>query len=894
MPPVPLLERMLLRLIRGHGAEFVVGDVLEGYAHDLASGRTAAEARRRLLRQTVVTVVRWWAGAHRGAFPGVRGQGGGGGMSAWLTDIRLSLRSLGRRVGFATSVVVTLGLGIGATSTIYSVVDTVLLRPLPYEDAGRMVLVGNTFPDREWADPDQGLQHLAGVSVLNWQEYRQRMGSLEHLEAMEAISVALPDRGDGPELAPAARISPGLLELFGVTPVLGRTFLPEDLRAGSPEVVLVSHGTWIRRFGGDPSIVGRALGGPGGGGTVIGVLPGDFSLPEVMAGTPPEFWQPLQPDSPRYANRGMRSLVLVGRLASGATIDQVRIEGDAVAGQVAAAFPEGNVFPDGQRFGLGANDLKDATVGGSRRILLLFLGASGLLLMIAVLNAATLLLARALERARELGVRSALGAGRQALVRLLLTESLLLALGGGALGALLAYGGVELVHRFGPSSLPRLDEIAVDGRILAVTALTAITAGLLAGLLPALGHARRSPGVYLQGGRTTTSGGIRMRNMLVVAQVAVAVVMLSAGGLLLNSFMHLRAVDPGFDPAGLLTLRMDTKRPGVEASPAWQDWDAVLAEVSTVPGVVAVAGTSNPPFQSPFWAPWVRLPTEGVEVRESNAGYTITPGYFDLVGTRIVRGRDFGPQDGPDGARVAIVNESWVRTRLSGGEAIGQVLRFTDGEETLVEVVGVVEDVIQGRAQEGPLPAVYVPYTQTEWPFVQAVARLELPAASVVPEVRKALARFNPYIPPRDIRSMDERMAATRTDPRFQAMLISAFAVLALLLASAGLYGSLSHAVSRRRRELGIRMALGAARGRLVNTVVGQGLRLAGAGMVVGLVGAGVVTRLLESFLYGITPRDPWTYLSVVVTLGLVAGAASLVPARRATRVDPAEVLKAE
>jgi putative ABC transport system permease protein len=479
-------------------------------------------------------------------------------------------------------------------------------------------------------------------------------------------------------------------------------------------------------------------------------------------------------------------------------------------------------------------------------------------------------------------------------VRLLLTESLLLAVGGGVFGALLAYWGVDLVHRFGPSSIPRLEEIVVDARILAVTTLTAVAAGLLAGLVPALRHGRRPPGLFLRAGRSGTEGGVRLRSALVVAQVAVAVVMLSAGGLLLNSFIHLRAVDPGFDPQGLLTLRMDTKRPGADDVPPWQDWDAVLAEVGSVPGVAAVAGTSNPPFQSPFWAPWVRLPGEGAEARESIAGYTVTPGYFDVVGTRVLEGRDFGPGDGPAGPYVAIVNESWVRERLGGAEAIGQVLRFTDQDERMVTVVGVVEDVIQDRAQEGRLPAIYVPYTQTDWPFVQVMARLDVPPTMAVPEVRRALARFSPFVPPRDVRTMDERMAATRTDPRFQTLLITTFALLALLLASAGLYGSLSHAVSRRRHELGIRVALGAARSGLVTMVVGQGLRLSGVGLILGLVGAVSLTRLLATFLYGITPRDPLTYASVVVVLGVVAALASFVPARRATAVDPVEVLNAE
>jgi len=892
-PAVPWLDRVLLSLVRGEGSEFVVGDVLERYARDLSEGMTPRAARRRLRRQTLATLARWWTTRRARTTAEIATGGGGDGMRAWWRESRLSLRSLARRPGLAVAVLVTLGLGIGATSTIYSVVDAVLLRPLPYVDPGSLVLVGNTFPRREWDDEEAGLQHLAGVSVRNWEDYRSRMRSLSSLEALEYTNILLRDQGDGPELASAASVSSGFLDVLGVTPVLGRTFLPAEHLPGAPPVLLLSYGTWMRRFGGDPAVVGEAPAGVGGT-RVVGVLPRGFRVPRAVLSTEPDFWTPLRPADSRYESRGRRSLVLLGRLAPGVTLDQVRAEARDVAGAVARAFPEGNVFEGGEALGLGANDLKDATVGASRRILLLFLGAAGLLLLIAGLNAATLFLARTLERSRELGVRAALGAGRGTLIRHLLTESVLLALGGGILGVGLAFAGVDLVHRYGPASIPRLEEITVDAHVLVVTSLTTVLAGLLVGLVPALRHAGRLPGGDLRAGRYGTERGARLRDGMVVAQVAVAVVMLSAGGLLLNSFVHLRSVDPGFDPRGLLTLRMDTKRPGAEEIPWWQDWDAVLAAVAGVPGVRAVAGTSNPPFQSPFWAPWVRLPDEGVEVRESLAGYAVTPGYFDVVGTRILEGRGFTAADGPDGPSVAVVNESWVRARLGGREAVGQRLRFTDDEERMVTVVGVVEDVIQDRAQEGRLPAVYVPYTQTEWPFVQVVARLDLPAATVVPAVRRALADFNPYVPPRDVRMMDERMAATRSDPRFQALLISSFAALALLIASAGLYGTLSHAVSRRRREMGIRVALGAARRGLVALVVGHGLRLAAAGLVLGLVGAMSVTRVLERFLYGVTPRDPVTYLSVVAVLGTVAALASFVPARRATAVDPVEVLDEE
>jgi predicted permease len=814
-------------------------------------------------------------------------------MGRWIDDVRVALRGLARRPGLAGAVVLTLGLGIGATSAIYSVVDAVLLRPLPYAGSERLVAVGNTFPGREWEDQVAGLQHLAGVSVLNWQAYRARLTTLTDLEALESTNVLIPDRGDGPDLASAGYVSNGLFTTLGVSPVLGRMFLPEEHSYGAPAVMMLSHGGWLRRFGGDPSVVGRS---PDGGAVVVGILPPGFEIPEAMLPGTPDFWMPLQPDSPRYESRGRRSLVLLARLASGATLEQARAEARAVAASVAEDYPDGNVYDNGDALGLGANSMKEATVGASRRVLLLFLSAAALLLLISALNAATLLLARTLERSRELSVRSALGAGRRSLVRLVLTEGLLLAVGGGVLGTALAFGGVQAVHQYGPASIPRMGEIALDGRALAAALVVTLAAGLLTGLLPALRHGRDTSAVSLHGGAggAGSVSGTRMRNMLVAGQVAVAVVLLSGAGLLMSSFVRLRTVDPGFDAEGLLSLRMDTKRPGSGGGEPWQDWDAVLTHVGAVPGVVAVAGTSNPPFQDPFWAPWVRLPDEGPDVREPTAGYSVTPGYFGVVGTDILKGRDFGPADGPEGPYVAIVNETWAARRLGGADPIGVRVRFTDEDERWVTVVGVVEDVIQGRTQEGRLPAVYVPYTQVDWPFIQVVARLDVPASAAVPGIRQALARFSPSIPPRDVRAMQERIAGTRSDSRFQMLLIGSFAILALLLASAGLYGSLSHSVSRRSRELGIRVALGAAGRGIVTLVVGQGMRVAGAGLALGLVGALAVSRVLESLLYGITPRDPGTYVGVAAVLTFVAALASFVPARRATRVDPVEVLKTE
>lgn len=827
-------------------------------------------------------------------------------MGAWMQDVRISWRNLARRPGFALTVVATLALGIGATSTIYSVVDAVLLRPLRYRDASTLVAVGNTFPRREWDDQGAGLQHLAGVSVANWLDYRGRVSGLDALAAVEPSSVLMPDRGNGPELVSAARISASFLATLGVAPVLGRDFAAEEHAPGSGAVALLSYGAWVRRFGGDPSVVGSRLGRGDSGAIIVGVLPRDFRAPELFFPSQPDFWLPLQPGDARYADRGRRSLYLVGRLAPGVTVEQAREEARRVAADVAREHPDGNVYPGGEALGLGLNDLRAATVGASRQILELFMGASGLLLLIACLNAATLLLARSLDRARELGVRAALGAGRRTLVRLVVSESLLLAVASGVVGTALAYAGVAAVHRFGPSSIPRLEEIGVDGRILGVTAALTVAVGIGVGLVPALRGGRRAMAAGLSQGQWGTQGrsGARLRAGLVSGQIALAVVLLSSAGLLSASVLHLRGVDPGFDPHGVVTFRMPLK--SAQPSQPWQDWDAVLERVAAIPGVQAVGGTSNVPFQSPYWSPWVRLPEQGEEVRESTAGYAVTPGYLQAVRTRLLAGRGFGPGDGPDGPWVALVNEAFVRQRLLGREGggpstdaamrgvLGQELRFTDEEERMVRVVGVVENVIQERAQEGPLPAIYVPYTQVPWPFVQVALRSGLPPSTVAGEVRKAMADLDPSVPVLDLRAMEARMAATRADPRFRSLLIGFFAALALLLASAGLYGSLAHVVSRRRRELGIRVALGAARRGVVALVVGQGIGIAAVGLVLGLAGSLAVSRLLSGFLYGVTPTDPLTYGAVVALLGGVAALASFVPARRATGVDPVEVLRSE
>jgi len=818
-------------------------------------------------------------------------------MGMWIQDLRIAARSLARRPGFSAGVALTLGLGIGATTTIFSVVDGVLLRALPFDEPATLVAVGATFPTREWADEGAGLQHLAGISLANFADYRERSRSFRALAGAEATNVLLPDLGAGPELAAAAAVSSEFFDILGVTPALGRTFLPDEHSVSASGVFLISHGAWQRRYAGDPDVLGRGMSGSEEGGVVVGVLPRDFRAPEHLFSAEPEFWMPLQPDNPRYADRGRRSLGVVGRLADGVSAATAREEARDIAAALAAEYPEDNVYADGTHLGIGVNGLHAQTVGTSGRTLRIFLGASGLLLLLAAMNAATLLLARALDRMRELGVRMALGAGRGRVVRLLMSEAALLTLAGGAVGVGFAYGGVRAFLRYAPSGIPRMETVSVDARVLALAAAVSIAAGLAAGLVPALRLSRGAEWARLAAtARSSPAPTSRLRTSLVGAQVAGAVVLLSGAGLLFTSFVRIVSVEPGFVPDGLISLNVGLKRPGAAEEPAWQGWDLVLDEVRSISGVVSVAGTSNPPFQDPFWAPRLLLPGDPPETqREGIAGFSVTPGYLETIGTRLLSGRGIERLDGPDAERIALVNETFVRTQLEGAEPLDVIVRHAEGgEEVPIRVVGVVEDVVQGAADQGPRSAIYVPYTQSEWPFVQVVLRTALPAEIVVPEVRQAIARFNPVVPPRDIRTMRDRMSASRTDPRFQAMLIGAFAGIALLLAAAGLYGSLSHAVGRRRREMGVRMALGARRRGVLGLVVREGLTVALGGLAVGLFSTLWATRVLTDLLFGVEPNDPLTLLGVALVLTGVSLLACLLPARRATAVDPVEVLRAE
>ena len=826
-----------------------------------------------------------------------------------MAGFRTGIRNLLRRPGLAVSTVLTIALGIAATTTIYSVVDGVVLRPLPYDDPSTLVVIGAVSPGAS-ADPETGIQDLATITSLDLDGLRERARSFETLAGMRAFRIQESGENGEEVFVPAARVTAEVFPLLGVGPALGRAFTPDEFVFTGPmsmisiPVVVISHGYWQRRYGGDPAVLGRTLeftfSGDGARPTIVGVLPEGFEPPETFfpRGELPEVYAPLV--LPRTAEQ-IAFLQGLGRLAPGATVEQARAEA-AVISQELAASATALRMPDGQNRVIGVNGLHADTIGTTGRTLWAFLAAAGLLLLLTGLNAATLLLARALDRRQELGVRVALGAGRGRVVRLLLAEAGVLSLMGGTIGVLLAYLGVGSFLRFAPPTIPRLSTVAVDERVLVVALVATIFTGVAAGLVPALGFLRRDAWEGLQtGARTASDPASRVRSVLVGAQLALAMIILCGAGLLFSSFMRIRSADPGFELGGLIVMSQARVGRVQITRSFYRRWDPVLAAQAAVPGVRSVAGASGVPFQAPTWAPRILLPGDEPDVvREGIAGYAITPGYLETMGIDVVNGRGFGTEDGPDAERVVLVNEEFVRTQVDGVDALGMIItRDAEGfgvapEPIPMRIVGVVEDVVQTRAEDGPRPAVYLPYTQapgqglTWW----SVMRTDRSAGELIPELRASLT--GTQYTPENVSTMADRVALTQITPRFQSMLIGAFALVALLLAAAGLHGSLAHTVRRRQRELGVRMALGADRSSVLRMVMRRGMRLSAIGLALGLLGSLAMSRVLASFLFDLQPWDPPTLLGVAVILLLVCAAACFGPARRATAVDPVKVLQAE
>jgi putative ABC transport system permease protein len=817
-----------------------------------------------------------------------RDERGVGTLERLAQDVRFAAREVQKRPAFAAAVIVTFGLGVGATTTMFSVVHGILLRPLAYPGAERLVQIGSTF----------GSVQVAAVSAPDALDLAARTKTMAAVAMARAQPVDLTGAGD-PERLIAASVSASFFDVLGVHPELGRGLSTDHDRPGSETVVILSRRLWQRRFGGDRAVLGHSLVLNGAPHTVIGVMPAGFAGPAAIDLQDADLWLPLGRLGDLLRNRDDASVSTIAKLSEGADLVAARAELDNLARAIALAQPG----RDGRR--LWANPLHAQTVGDSGRLLWLLFGAVTLVLLIACANVANLFLVRATERTREMAIRVALGAGRARIARQLLTESALFALSGGALGVALAYAGVALFRAAGPADLPRVADVAIDARVLAFAFGVSAVAGIACGLVPALDLLRPAPGDRLrhQTAQTTaTRPRLRLRYGLVVLQTAVALVLLAGAGLMAHSLVRLSFVDPGFQSGNVVWIDLTLpERNYAGAAPKLAFFDSILTHVRAMPGVEQAGGIQGRPLESgnavATMAPESRPPADAGNAPRFPYHGT-TPGYFDTLGIPRLDGRDFGPDDVATAPRVAIVSRAFAERFWPGERVVGQ--RFWMGrvapDAPLTTVVGVVEDVRQYGLAASPQPIVYRPVAQVPRGRLGLVVRHDGRAAAgvVLRDLRQVIRRLDRALPLDRAGTMDEQVRASLGEPRFRALALSIFSVTATALALVGLYGTLAWIVRARRRELGIRAALGASAGDLCRLVVGRGMVLTAIGIVLGLAGALAASRLLAQMVFGITPTDAATFASVAAGMALVSLAASWLPARRAAGIDPVRVLREE
>jgi putative ABC transport system permease protein len=824
-------------------------------------------------------------------------------------DLRYALRSLRTNAGFTLAAVLTLGLGIGAAAAVFTVVDGVLLRPLPYTNPSRLAML--------WISSaaSQGGGELPLSSGL-YIEARDAVKGLSTMAAFRSWPFVLSGESNTePEQIAGARTEPTLFTAVGVRPVLGRVFTPDEARPGANRVVLISYALWQRRFGGARDVLGRVVTLSGERYSIIGVMPRGFGFPRgaelpagLQFGPRTDVWAPLPFTEEDRRNYGTMNLSAVARLAPGVTRAAAQAEVDALATRV---FKEIG-FPDG-RFGYAIVGLEDQASRTVRRGLLVLLGAVGFVLLIACTNVANLLIARTASREREFAVRAALGAGRLRIVRQLVTENIVLAIGGAVVGVTIAIWGSRVMLSLVPGSLPRADDVAVDARVVAFTCAVAVVAGIAFGIASALHIARRSVAATLQSGGTRLTGNAHQRfgrRLIVAAEVALSVVLLVGAGLLAGSFARLQHVTPGFDPNDVLTgnvlLPVGARFDPVRDGPAWrQFFDELTARLDALPGVSDAGAVSSLPLSGAVESGGFTIdgrprPALG---EAPTADYSVVSGdYFAAMGIRLLAGRMFDGRDRSDAPGVVIVNRELARRHFPGTSPIGQRIRtgfdFSNGASPR-EIIGVVDDVKQTALDAETNPAAYVPETQMPYPFMSIVVRAKCAAGHtacdptlVLPSVRRELARLDGTLALSNVRPLSSVFADSIARQRFSMAVLGVFATLALLLALVGLYGVIALSVGQRRREIGVRMALGAQPRDVLALVLGEGMRVTLLGVVIGLAGALALTRVLRSLLFDMSTTDPRFFASAALLVGIVSLAATYIPARRAMGVDATSVLR--
>jgi putative ABC transport system permease protein len=809
-------------------------------------------------------------------------------VSGILEDSHYALRQLRRNLGFTVVAILTLGLGIGANTAIFSVVNAVLLRPLPYKDDSRLVVI-----------LEKGRNPVAPANFLDW---RDQNHVFEQMGAAEYWTPNLTGRNN-PEKLWALHVSPATVAMLGVQPLLGRAFLPEEDETGKENEVLLSFSLWQSHFAGDPGIVGQSVALSGQTYTVVGVMPRQFKFAPFWA-TKAELWAPLAFGA-RQTDRGGASLRVFARLKPGVTLQQAQAEMAGITGRLEREFP-------GTNQDIEVLPLREKVVGNVRPALLVLVTAVGFVLLIACANVSHMLLARSTARQKETALRSALGAGRWAVMRQFLTESLLLALFGGGAGLLLAIWGVRVLLALGPADIPRVDTVGVDAPVL----LFALGISLLTGVVFGLAPAWRGTSVNLsdalkQGERGSSDGLARNRfsGLLVASEFAMAVVLLAGAGLMIRSFFALEHVDPGFDPHNLLSMVVGVA--GTEEQSAGHTgnfYKQVLLKVKAAPGVQSVGAINHLPLAGDEWG--LPFHVEGRAAtrpgEEPGATYRVVfPGYFRTMRIPILRGRDVAEADDLGAPGVVVINDYLARRYWPGEEALGKRITFNDPGKnpSWLTVVGVVKNTVRGSWISPPAEEVFLPYLQNReylenpsppFAYLTLVIRTGSNPAAAAPAIRGAVHSLDKNVPLSEVQTMDQVVAEATAQSRFYVVLLGAFAVVALVLAGVGIYGVMSYSVSRRTREIGIRMALGAHRRDVLELIVLRGMAPALAGVAAGVAGGLALTRLMSSLLFATPPSDPLTFGAVVVMLSGVAVAASYWPARRASGVDPMVALRCE
>ncbi len=801
-------------------------------------------------------------------------------MSTTLQDLRFAIRTSLRSPVFTATVILTLGIGIGVNTAMFSVVNSILLQPLDYQTPESLVVV--------WNDNRQKGVEREPIAHLTFETFRREA------QTLSGLAVATPSWnftltvGDGRERVTGQFVSAGLFPTLGVEPALGRWFGPDEDQSDAARVVVLGHQLWRDRFGADSTIVGRVITLDDQLATVVGVMPAGFRFLEDS-----QLWVP-HVHNRFYGTRSVRLWSAVGRLAGGATVPHAQAELETIARRLEAEYPSSHAH-------LGATvvRLHDQVVGAVRTGLLALLGGVGFVLLIACANVASLFLSRSVSRTGEVAVRTAMGASRARLARQFVTESIAITLAGGAVGLLTAYWAVEGLRIVGPDSLPRLNELRIDRVVLAftigVTGLTGLAFGLLPVWLRGSSEPRRALGDRTGSVRSRKVG--RARSALVVAQIALALVLLVGSGLLVRSFVTLLDVDPGFVSDRVLTLRMAvTGEQYATDDDRATFYRALMDSLEAIPGVDVAGATTRLPLGDGLTTtldiagnPLPQSEQPEVELRRA------TPGYFRAMSIPLVSGRMFTEADDANAPLVAVVNQRLAQ-QLLGANPVGAQIRFfgSDPDRPWLEVVGVVGDVRQFALDQDVQPEVYTPFAQNPPTHPQVAIRTAVAPIALTATVRNRIRQIDPGLVVWDVDALSQRVSASLAERRFQLMLASVFASMALLLAAIGIYGVVNEMVSQRMHEIGVRLALGADRRRVLGLIVGRGLILTAAGMTIGLVASYGVSRLLESLLFGVTPTDPAAFASVSVMLGLVAFLAAYLPSRRASRLDPARVLRYE